>query len=339
MRGPAVLDTGLQGGVQVLPWGAENNGEKGTVVQRQQTTAQQQQCSGWDLASTVDQRRSAQNSAWQQVMQRQQPMALFFCPSPRGWQGGGCLVGVFPAAVCGALISPSGSSGEAMAEEQRDLISSDGSSGVLPVGNNERSTLGRRSVLSAVSILVALLIAGQAVTIYYVYQQSGQISKLTKTSQSLKLESLQRRMPTNTQPANKMAMSMMNMPMAMKVLPLAPSVGDMPLEAMKPRSNKTEDQVRHLLLKADPRKTFPELKDDMLGNMKRLQKTMSAMDWKDFEAWMHKWLLFEMAKSPKEEQNAIPAEKAPTPTEPEEMIFSGVDMLKGCSKDRCTTFS
>ncbi|XP_010717446.1 HLA class II histocompatibility antigen gamma chain isoform X2 [Meleagris gallopavo] len=215
-----------------------------------------------------------------------------------------------------------------MAEEQRDLISSDGSSGVLPVGNNERSTLGRRSVLSAVSILVALLIAGQAVTIYYVYQQSGQISKLTKTSQSLKLESLQRRMPTNTQPANKMAMSMMNMPMAMKVLPLAPSVGDMPLEAMKPRSNKTEDQVRHLLLKADPRKTFPELKDDMLGNMKRLQKTMSAMDWKDFEAWMHKWLLFEMAKSPKEEQNAIPAEKAPTPTEPEEMIFSGVDMLK-----------
>lgn len=60
-----------------------------------------------------------------------------------------------------------------------------------------RSTLGRRSVLSAVSILVALLIAGQAVTIYYVYQQSGQISKLTKTSQSLKLESLQRRMPTS----------------------------------------------------------------------------------------------------------------------------------------------
>lgn len=42
---------------------------------------------------------------------------------------------------------------------------------------------------------MALLIAGQAVTIYYVYQQSGQISKLTKTSQTLKLESLQRKMP------------------------------------------------------------------------------------------------------------------------------------------------
>lgn len=87
-----------------------------------------------------------------------------------------------------------------------------------------------------------------------------------------------------TQPANKMSMSTMNMPMAMKVLPLAPSVGDMvrgappqqgvgkgtgwsvrslppqpfcdfslqPVEAMKPRSNKTEDQIRHLLLVSSP---------------------------------------------------------------------------------------
>ena len=105
---------------------------------RQHSAAQQQRCSGRDSASTVDRRPSALSSAWQQVMHGQQPMGLFFCPSPRGWQGGGCLVGVFPAAVCGALISPSGSSGATMAEEQRDLISSDGSSGVLPIGNSER---------------------------------------------------------------------------------------------------------------------------------------------------------------------------------------------------------
>ncbi|XP_065590809.1 HLA class II histocompatibility antigen gamma chain isoform X2 [Cyrtonyx montezumae] len=211
-----------------------------------------------------------------------------------------------------------------MAEEQRDLISSDGSSAVLPNGNSQRSVLGRRSVLSALSILVALLIAGQAVTIYYVYQQSGQISKLTKTSQSLKLEALQRRMPTSSQPASKMSMSVMNMPMAVKVLPLAPSIGDMPVEAVRPRSNKTEDQVRHLLLKADPRKMFPELKDDMLGNLKRLKKTMSTMDWQDFESWMHKWLLFEMAKGPKgEEQSEIPAEKVQTKCQAE-ASFSGV---------------
>ncbi|NXC38992.1 HG2A protein, partial [Penelope pileata] len=216
-----------------------------------------------------------------------------------------------------------------MAEEQRDLISSDGSSGVLPIGTPQRSALGRRAVLSALSILVALLIAGQAVTIYFVYQQSGQISKLTRTSQSLQLEALQRKMPTSAQPISKMKMSMVNMPVAMKVLPLAPSVGDMPMVDVGPRSNKTEDQVRHLLLQGDPSKTFPKLKDNLLGNLKNLKKTMSPMAWQAFESWMHQWLLFEMAKSPNtEEGKAVPAEKGPATVEPEDVSFSGLDVLK-----------
>ncbi|XP_013031434.1 HLA class II histocompatibility antigen gamma chain isoform X2 [Anser cygnoides] len=215
-----------------------------------------------------------------------------------------------------------------MAEEQRDLISDRGS-GVLPVGDTQRSVFGRRAALSTLSILVALLIAGQAVTIYFVYQQSGQISKLTRTSQNLQLEALQRKLPQSSKPASNMKMSMVNTPLAMRVLPLAPSVDSMPVKDMGPRSNKTEDQVRHLLLQGDPRKMFPELKDSLLDNLKSLKKTMTDVDWKSFESWMHKWLLFEMAKSPKpDERKAIPAEKGATLTEPEEMIFSGVDMLK-----------
>ncbi|KFU92985.1 HLA class II histocompatibility antigen gamma chain, partial [Chaetura pelagica] len=196
---------------------------------------------------------------------------------------------------------------------------------------SRRSVLGRRAGLSALSILVALLIAGQAVTVYFVYQQSGQISKLTKTSQTLQLEALQRKMPASAKPVNKMKMAMVNTPLAMRVLPLAPSVADMD---MAPASNKTEDQVKHLLLQADPGKMFPELKDNLMDNLKSLKKTMTGADWKAFESWMHKWLLFEMAKNPKVEENkAIPAEKdvtaaSATTAEPEEMIFSGVDMLK-----------
>lgn len=65
---------------------------------------------------------------------------------------------------------------------------------------SRRSAFGRRAALSTLSILVALLIAGQAVTIYFVYQQSGQISKLTKTSQNLQLEALQRKLPKSQYP-------------------------------------------------------------------------------------------------------------------------------------------
>ncbi|KAM6122771.1 HLA class II histocompatibility antigen gamma chain isoform 2-T2 [Phoenicopterus ruber ruber] len=221
-----------------------------------------------------------------------------------------------------------------MAEDHRDLISDRGS-GVLNVGDTQRSALGRKAALSTLSILVALLIAGQAVTIYFVYQQNGQISKLTKTSQNLQLEALQRKLPASAKPMNKMMkMSMVNTPLAMRVLPVAPSVGDMD---MAPASNKTEDQVKHLLLQADPRKMFPELKDNLMNNLKRLKNTMTDADWKSFESWMHKWLLFEMAKTPKpEERKAIPAEKvaaaaataSAATAEPEEMMFSGVDMLK-----------
>ncbi|XP_075622944.1 HLA class II histocompatibility antigen gamma chain isoform X2 [Balearica regulorum gibbericeps] len=212
-----------------------------------------------------------------------------------------------------------------MAEEQRDLISDRGS-GVLNVRDTQRSALGRKAAFSTLSILVALLIAGQAVTVYFVYQQSGQISKLTKTSQTLQLEALQRKLPASAKPVNKMKMAMVSMPMAMKVLPLAPSTGN---TVMAPTSNRTEDQVKHVLLQADPRKKFPELKDNLLDNLKNLKNTMTDTDWKSFESWMQKWLLFEMAKNPKqEERKTIPAEKDATAMEPEDMIFSGVDMLK-----------
>ncbi|NXF83467.1 HG2A protein, partial [Sclerurus mexicanus] len=219
-----------------------------------------------------------------------------------------------------------------MAEEQRDLISDRGSA-VLSAGTTQRSELGRRAAFSTVSILVALLIVGQAVTIYFVYQQSGQISKLTKTSQTLQLEALQRKLPASAKPANKMKMAIVNTPLTMRIMPPAP-LADLP--AMAPASNKTEDQVKHLLLQADPGKMFPELKDNLMDNLKHLRNTMTHVDWKSFESWMHKWLLFQMAKNPKsEEHKAIPATKevaAPTAAtaatpDPEEMIFSGVDML------------
>ncbi|NXB69550.1 HG2A protein, partial [Donacobius atricapilla] len=198
---------------------------------------------------------------------------------------------------------------------------------------SRRSDMRRKAAFSTLSILVALLIAGQAVTVYFVYQQSEQISKLTKTSQNLQLEALQRKLPASAKPVNKMKMAKASPPLIMNVLHPAPLED---FSVMGPTSNKTEDQVKHLLLQADPSKMFPELKDNLMDNLKKLRRTMTHVDWKSFESWMHKWLLFEMAKNAKsEDHKAIPAEKgtaapstAAATTEPEEIIFSGVDMLK-----------
>uniref|UniRef100_A0A8C6Z2U9 CD74 molecule n=1 Tax=Nothoprocta perdicaria TaxID=30464 RepID=A0A8C6Z2U9_NOTPE len=213
-----------------------------------------------------------------------------------------------------------------MAEEQRDLLStSDRGSAVLPPSLVScRSLFGRRAALSALSILVALLIVGQAVTVYFVYQQGGQIDKLTKTSQTLQLQALQNKMPSNAKPVSKMRMAMVNMPLAMRSLPLSPPSDRMPMDIMGPVSNKTEDQVKHLLLQADPQKMFPELKDNLLDNLKHLKKSMTDVDWKSFESWMHKWLLFELAKKPqKNERKVIPAQKVQTKCQVE-ANFGGV---------------
>ncbi|XP_039339266.1 HLA class II histocompatibility antigen gamma chain isoform X2 [Mauremys reevesii] len=213
-------------------------------------------------------------------------------------------------------------------EDRRDLISTQDVT--APDSGAQRNYCSRGAVYSAVSILVALLIAGQAVTVYFVYQQSGQISKLTKTSQNLQLEALTRKLPQSAKPTSKLRMAKFSMPMVMRELPLAPKVDMTPLENTAKLSNSTTDQVKHLLLRADPSKMFPELQNNLMENLNHLKNSMTDRDWQSFESWMHKWLLFEMAKTPQTAQpTEVPADEVtPSGLETEELMYSGVDLLK-----------
>ncbi|CAM4587553.1 unnamed protein product [Lepidochelys olivacea] len=212
-------------------------------------------------------------------------------------------------------------------EDRRDLISTQerpGDGVMAPDSGAQRNYCSRGAVYSAVSILVALLIAGQAITIYFVYQQSGQIGKLTKTSQNLQLEALTRKLPQSAKPTSKLRMAKFSMPMVMRELPLAPKVDMTPLENTAMPSNSTTDQVKHLLLRADPSKMFPELKNNLMENLNHLKHTMTNQAWQSFESWMHKWLLFEMAKTPQTVQpTEVPADEVQSKCQAESS-FSGV---------------
>ncbi|XP_067423080.1 HLA class II histocompatibility antigen gamma chain [Emydura macquarii macquarii] len=211
------------------------------------------------------------------------------------------------------------------AEDRRDLISNHEEHAEVvtaPDSGAQGNYFTRGAIYSAISILVALLIAGQAVTVYFVYQQSGQISKLTKTSQDLQLESLSRKLPQSAKPVSKLRMAKFSMPMVMRELPLAPKVDVTPTE--NPSSlNTTEDKVKHLLLHADPSKMFPEMRNNLMENLNHLKSTMTDNDWKSFESWMHKWLLFEMAKKSESVQpTELPAEEVKSKCQAESS-FSG----------------
>lgn len=64
------------------------------------------------------------------------------------------------------------------------------------------SKCSRGALYTGFSVLVALLLAGQATTAYFLYQQQGRLDKLTVTSQNLQLENLRMKLPKRACPTS-----------------------------------------------------------------------------------------------------------------------------------------
>ncbi|KAK1343464.1 hypothetical protein QTO34_016244 [Cnephaeus nilssonii] len=218
-------------------------------------------------------------------------------------------------------------------EDQRDLISNHEQLPMLGQRPGaQESKCSRGALYTGFSVLVALLLAGQATTAYFLYQQQGRLDKLTVTSQNLQLENLRMKLPnrapphlglrswapdrstlspghwghthavppdpTAAKPVGKMRVAT---PMLMQALPMEDAFQG-PMRNATKYGNTTLDHVMHLLLKADPLKVYPQMKGSFPENLKHLKNTMEGLDWKIFESWMHQWLLFEMSKNSLEEK-------------------------------------
>ncbi|KAG8504486.1 HLA class II histocompatibility antigen gamma chain, partial [Galemys pyrenaicus] len=81
-------------------------------------------------------------------------------------------------------------------EDQRDLISNHEQLPMLSQRPGaQESKCSRGALYTSFSVLVALLLAGQATMAYFLYHQQGQLDKLTVTSQNLQLENLRMKLP------------------------------------------------------------------------------------------------------------------------------------------------
>ncbi|XP_037656789.1 HLA class II histocompatibility antigen gamma chain isoform X1 [Choloepus didactylus] len=179
-------------------------------------------------------------------------------------------------------------------DEQRDLISNHEQLPIL--GQRPRapeSKCSRGALYTGFSVLVALLLAGQATTAYFLYQQQGRLDKLTVTTQNLQLENMRMKLPKPAKPLSKMRMAT---PLLLQALPME-GLPQGPMRNATIYGNTTQDHVMHMLLKTDPLKVFPQLKGSFPENLKHLKNTMEGLDWKVFENWMHHWLLFEMSQN------------------------------------------
>uniref|UniRef100_A0A7N5KDK3 Ribosomal protein S14 n=1 Tax=Ailuropoda melanoleuca TaxID=9646 RepID=A0A7N5KDK3_AILME len=206
-------------------------------------------------------------------------------------------------------------------EDQRDLISSHEQ---LPMLGQRpgapESKCSRGALYTGFSVLVALLLAGQATTAYFLYQQQGRLDKLTVTSQNLQLENLRMKLPKPSKPLNKMRVAT---PMLMQALPMSGLLQG-PVKNATKYGNMTQDHVMHMLLEADPLKVYPKLKGSFPENLKHLKRTMETLDWKVFENWMYQWLLFEMSKNSLEDKPEVPLKE---PLDLED-LSSGLGMTK-----------
>ncbi|XP_010590192.1 HLA class II histocompatibility antigen gamma chain isoform X2 [Loxodonta africana] len=207
-------------------------------------------------------------------------------------------------------------------EDQRDLISNHEQ---LPILGQRpqapESKCSRGALYTGFSVLVALLLAGQATTAYFLYQQQGRLDKLTVTAQNLQLENLRMKLPKPAMPMSKMRMAT---PLLMRALPME-ALPHGPMQNATKYGNMPQDYVMHMLLRTDPLKVYPQLKGTLPENLKHLKNTMDGLDWKAFENWMHQWLLFEMSKNSVEEKPTEAPTKEPLELED---LSSGVDMTK-----------
>lgn len=206
-------------------------------------------------------------------------------------------------------------------EDQRDLISNHEQLPMLgqrPGAPESKCSQG--AVYTGFSVLVALLLAGQATTAYFLYQQQGRLDKLTVTSQNLQLENLRMKLPKPSKPLNKMKVAA---PMMMQALPM-PGLLQGPMQNATKYGNMTQDHVMHVLLETDPLKVYPKLKGNFPENLKHLKSTMGPLDWKVFESWMYQWLLFEMSKNSLENKPEVPLKE---PLDMED-LSSGLGLTK-----------
>lgn len=206
-------------------------------------------------------------------------------------------------------------------EDQRDLISNHEQLPMLgqrPAAQDRKCSRG--ALYTGFSILVALLLAGQATTAYFLYQQQGRLDKLTVTSQNLQLENLRMKMPKSSKPMTQMRVAT---PMLMQALPMEGLLQG-PMQNATKYGNMTQDHVMHTLLKSDPLKVYPQLTGSFLENLKHLKNTMQSLDWKVFESWMHHWLLFEMSRNSPEKPTEAPPKD---PLEAED-LSSGLGVTK-----------
>ncbi|XP_040200966.1 HLA class II histocompatibility antigen gamma chain isoform X2 [Rana temporaria] len=200
-----------------------------------------------------------------------------------------------------------------MADESQNLVQNEET--VVETGERQSRTLtcNKSTVVPVLFIFVGLLIAGQAVSVYFIAQQHSTIKGLSETTTALKLKDMIKNLPGSSpyqQNRQKLKIATFNIPLAFSDTDGSPQN----LEAIAEESNKIEDAVKYMLLRTNPLRKYQTLNGTILDNMRKLKKTLSDQEWMVFDAWMQQWYLFYLVQNPETPTTPAQDPKTPKPT-------------------------
>ncbi|XP_072120227.1 H-2 class II histocompatibility antigen gamma chain-like [Mobula birostris] len=165
----------------------------------------------------------------------------------------------------------------------------------------QRGTSWKRVFLySGVSILVAMLIAGQVVSVMFLLKQQDKITNLQKTTDRIERKRQPSSGPFRPKPVMHMRPMIMDLPMSY----IDPKAEAPKAPATTPQPTSMLEQVQQLLKEGNKSVEMPELKEGFSNNLKLLKQNLKETDWQEFESWLQNWLLFQL----------VQGEKKPAPT-------------------------
>ncbi|XP_039631657.1 H-2 class II histocompatibility antigen gamma chain-like [Polypterus senegalus] len=164
----------------------------------------------------------------------------------------------------------------------------------------------RRGWMTGFFALLAIgLIAGQAVTVYFVFTQKDQIKTLQDHTDILKGQLRQQQKQGSVVP-RMMHMPMMSLPLLMDDTDVKPK--NTPAKRLEDTATVSiEKQVKDLL-KQD---NFPNFNSTFLENLNLMKKQMNETDWEGFQSWMGNWLLFQSAQKTPPKPTTPPQQEIP----------------------------
>ncbi|XP_041710536.1 HLA class II histocompatibility antigen gamma chain [Coregonus clupeaformis] len=171
---------------------------------------------------------------------------------------------------------------------------------ILPMTATRGASNSRAFKIAGFTVLACLLLAGQALTAYMVFNQRGQIHDMEKTNDNMRKQLRNR--PPAVAPV-QMHMPLFNMPRLIDFTEEDAKTEKTPMTKLEATAIVSlEKQVKDLL--QNPQ--LPQFNETFLANLQSLKRQMEEAEWKGFETWARYWLLFQMAQ-----------EKPPAPPTPQ----------------------